>query len=302
LFPLQSLWIFGPDGAHQSASPISPLSRDIVAAWDGICVLGNRADGGGKGGSEKAGAPFLTLMSLRGQPLWTNTLDHSIYADVRLHKAVYAEDSLIIAADATPDNQKSDVGLLFRMYSDGAELWAKILHPELGGSCSFVDLCVSDDGVIGVICCETVFDEEFGEPIDRICDVVGLSLEGEILWQYRLSGGREADWILPVESGFLCVSRGLDLYNCPFLGDGWVLLLDGNGKEIAAAGTPNIGGGRFEICGASKTMDGKVLLYGSVLESPGAPDKPFCAALDFPEAYGLAPDASAATAGKAPSN
>ena len=91
--------------------------------------------------------------------------------------------------------------------------------------------------------------------------------------------------ILPVEGGFLCVGQGLDLENCPFLGGGWTLLLDANGNAIAADSTPDIGGGQFDVWGASMAVDGEVLLCGTVLESPGFPDRPFAARLMFPEAY-----------------
>ncbi|NLA53437.1 MAG: hypothetical protein GX858_03650, partial [Clostridiales bacterium] len=71
----------------------------------------------------------------------------------------------------------------------------------------------------------------------------------------------------------------------PNLGEGWLLLLDNQGKLKAPLSTPFIGGGLIELYGLAKNGQGEALLMGAMLVEPGYPGQPFITRLDFPAAY-----------------
>lgn len=174
---------------------------------------------------------------------------------------------------------KNELGIAARKLYD-----QKRVTPEIGDDCFIIDVCVNDDGIIAMACGEYAYDEEYGEPLSRMCDVFGRYMDGDVLWNYKRNGAM-VDYIVPVQGGFLCVSQGLDLYNCPYIGDGWVLMLDENGNVKAKDSTPDIGGGRYEIYGMTKGGSGEAFLYGTLLDDPGFPGAPFVGRLVFPEAY-----------------
>ena len=223
--------------------------------------------------------PVLSRLDIKGEDIRSETILHE-YADLAPTKVVYAENSLLVSARANTADSDSRTGVLMRIDLNGGVIWAAQFAPENGGGRYISDICVSEEGVIAIACAEYGPHPDEG----RWCDMTGLSMDGEVLWNHK-TGYDRVDYLLPVKGGFLCVSQGLDAYNCPFLGEGWVLLLDKDGNVKAADSAPDIGGGKVEIYGVASGLNGEALLYGTVLEDPGFPDKPFYATLDFPEAY-----------------
>ncbi|MCL2122357.1 MAG: hypothetical protein FWH28_08935, partial [Clostridiales bacterium] len=280
----QDLVNIGREGSIKRVWELHAYIRDIVALKDSFIALGNLAESADDYGLDnEAGTPFFMQKSLDGDPLREITFAHD-YRDLQFRKAARYDDSLIIGSNAETGGVDPRTVMLMRCDLDGVTVWEKHYAPRTGGWANLIDLCVDDEGTIAVLFAERKFDEETGEPLSRRCYAAGLNMDGEELWTYTFEYG-EADVILPVKGGFLCVSQGLDMENCPFIGYGWVLLLDREGNVKAPDSTPDISGGLGEIYGAAPGADGRVLLYGSALAQPGAPGTPFCATLDFPEAY-----------------
>lgn len=229
--------------------------------------------------------PRLARLDGNGETLWDNEYSNPDYTRAMFVKGAMAEDSIILCGEGYSAVREAHVGLLDRVGMDGNVIWSLEITPDIGKRAFVNDICVTSDGLIAAVCTSIAYDEDFGFPVDRSCTVYCLSVDGEVLWQHALQDAAMLNYVMPVAGGFLCASRGMDLDNCPYLGEGWLLLLDWDGKVKAAGGTPDIGGGKFELTGMSLDTDGIALLYGTVLEEPGFPGAPFIVRLNFPEAY-----------------
>ena len=91
---------------------------------------------------------------------------------------------------------------------------------------------------------------------------------------------RSADYVLSTEWGNLVGSRGLDLENCPMFGEGWLMLLDGDGKPVEA-GLIDIGHGKLELMGLAMDTDGTPVLHGATISWPQAIGTPYLAHLEL---------------------
>ena len=278
----QDLVMVGTDGVIKQTWVYRAGIMDITALEDSLIVSGHFAENAERGSAGEAGTPFCALINFNGETLREIRLTDK-NRDLRLVKAVYNSDYLIAGLNADRNGTDAGTAALMRCDWEGAAVWEKRYAPQFGTGAYLNDLCVDDRGTIAVLFTEREVDEDTGEPLRSRCYAAGLNMDGEELWMVSLHG--EANHILPVKGGFLCVSRGLDMDNCPYLGDGWVLLLDRDGNVKAPENTPDIGGGLVEIYGAAPGGDGKILLFGSALAQQGAPGTPFYAVLDFPEAY-----------------
>lgn len=256
----------------------------LLANADGYYAIGYHQDTAlEEGDKREVTRPLLSRLDSKGYSTWSFEYTNSEYSNMTFKKGAISEDSIIIMGDAYNIKHQAGVGMLYRMDMNGNVIWNT--EATLGNDSHINDFCVTDDGLIAGIYTNIIFDEEFGFPAGRVCSVFLMNMNGETLWEYALENGLILDYIPPVTGGFLCGSRGLDLENCPYIGSGSLLLLDREGKVKAADSTPDIGGGRYELFGLSKSRNGEALLYGTMLDEPGFPSAPFVARLNFPEAY-----------------
>lgn len=298
-----SMVVFNENGQVMADRPISPYSRDLVAAGDSIFVLGNQVALDGESGYAAESLPYLARLDKEAQLLWSLAYPHDFEYQY-FHKAVYAMDSLLIVGNAELDGVDTGSGFLHRMDLDGNVLWYDAFTSELGGECRIIDVCVNEDGIIAVIVVDYGYNEDYCYNINRLCSVYGLNMDGEILWQHKLndgeyryehiSGGVVADTTLPVRGGFLCAGHRISREDSGILNMEWVLLLDREGNVKAKDSTPDIMDDRIEIGGMVSGAGGKALLFGANIEGVeilegweegDIPGSPFYAALDFPEAY-----------------
>lgn len=281
-----TLLFLNASGQKTDEIPLPLNTVDLLLRSDSFFALGYQGNAASEGSEEPGNRqPFLARLNAKGQTLWSYTYENPAFLDWTFRKGVIAGNSLIISGRARSASSGDTIGTLCRIKIDGTVLWCDDVTPDLGNYTSINDFCVTDDGRIAMICTDMAYDEEYGPPSDRASSVFALNMDGEVVWSHELENGAMPDYILPVAGGFLCGSQGLDLENCPFIGDGWLLLLDREGNIKAADQTPDIGGGQIEVYGMANSIDGEVLLYGTRLESPGFPSQPFAAQLSFPEAY-----------------
>ncbi len=223
---------------------------------------------------------MLTRLDGAGDTLWSYVYTHPSYSDMTFRKGAMAADSLILIGDGHHASQGSSVGLIHRVDLNGQVMWTS--DAVLGSDTAISDVCVSPGGLIAGCYLDIKYDEEDDFPVERSGSVFCLDMDGEPLWEYMLENGLAADYILPLSGGFLCGSRGMDLESCPWLGDGWLLMLDEMGNAQASDGLPDISGGKLELMGMTKDPAGKLLLYGALLDEPGFPGGPFLTRLDLP--------------------
>lgn len=280
-----ALLILDKHGNAVSEIPLSANPRSLLAGTYSFFALGEYP---GESPEENSGSgnaqPFFEWLSSQGDLLFSYQYPNPEYSSWLFEKGVISGNSIIVSGEARTKSPDINIGVLCQIGMDGTML--RMIHctPDIGESAYVNDFCVTDDGLILMICTELIYSEEDDCP-DRMCSVFCLNMDGEVLWEHKLEGFAMADYIVPVAGGYLCASRGLDLGNCPFIGDGWLLLLDREGNVKAADSTPDIGGGHFELLGMAKDVSGEVLLYGTLLNEPGFPGAPFVARLSFPEAY-----------------
>lgn len=294
-----SLVVFGSDGRVVGARPLPSLTRDIVAAGDGIYACGNlrMMD---EDGYEVEGMPFLARYGRDAEPIWCLKYPHE-YELRRFSKAVYAMDSLIVSADTNLDDEAFDSwrGSLLRMDLDGNVLWNAVFDPELVDETHITDVCVSEDGIIAAIVSDWAYNEDYGYNIDRLSSVIALSMDGKILWKHSLNNGVSdasllfrdgvmAERIVPVSGGFLCVGSMMIRECSGILPLEWVCLLDWDGNVVVKDATPDIRDDRVQIDGLACGTGGRVLVYGANIEGlelqegweeGDLPGKPFCAVL-----------------------
>ncbi len=301
-----SIVVFDSNGQVVADRPIPPLSRDIVAAGDSIFVCGNQRiiD---EDGYEVEGLPFLARFCGEAEPAWSLEYAHE-YEQQYFGAAVYAADSLFITANATNDYLDSWRGSLYRMDLDGNVLWNVVFDPELVDETRISDVCVSEDGIIAVIVSDWAYNADYGYNIDGLHSIIGLNMDGEILWKYRLnngvssfpdlisSGGVAAHYIVPVEDGFLCAGSRMATAasGSGFVPIEWMLCLDKEGRPIGTGDPTDLRDDRVQIDGLARGADGKAILYGGYIagldnleeyEYGDTPGKPFYAMLDFSEVY-----------------
>ena len=272
------------NGEIVDETPLPQITEWLLTDADGYYAIGYLQDNVPEEDSERdTSQPSLLRLDGAGNTLWHLEYTNPDYSDMSFKKGAMVEDSIIIIGDAYNIKHQASVGLLNRVDLKGNVIWTN--EAALGNDSYINDFCVTGDGLIAGIYTNITYDEEDGFPSERLCSVFLMNMDGKVLWEYALENGLMLDYILPVAGGFLCGSRGLDLENCPYIGDGWLLLLDLKGKVRAADSTPDIGGGKYELLGISKNIDGEALLCGTVLDEPGFPGAPFVARLNFPKAY-----------------
>lgn len=234
-------------------------------------------------GEYSATYPTVTRLDSDGEMVWSYPFSSPAYSDLTYAKAVWGGDSLIIMGQAFLAETGDMVGVIERMNLDGEV----IEHNDItmGSDTVMSDICLTAEGTIAAICSTMTYDEAEGYPTDRSCSVFTLDAEGNIAWDYEPQHPLMLDWIMPVKGGLLLASRGLNLHEDPNLGEGWLLLLDAQGRLKASQSTPFIGGGLIELYGLAKNGQGEALLMGAMLDEPGYPGQPFITRLDFPEAY-----------------
>jgi len=277
--PYKSLRILRRDGTVILDVPVSVFDGGMALAGDTLFIVGNAEIGRGESAEPQAGPPVLSWLDMGGEEVRSQTIDHG-YAALRPAQVMYAENSLLVGASANTADTETAIGVLMRIDLNGNVIWSAEFTPKNGSGRYLHDICVSEDGVIAIACAEYGNDPYDG----RWCDVYGLSMDGKVLWNYK-TGDARVDYILSVKGGFLCVSQGLNYDNCPFLGNGWVLLLDSSGNIKAPDSVPDIGDRNVEVYGVAGGVNGEALLCGTVLMDSGSPDNPFYATLDFPAAY-----------------
>ncbi|MCL1855720.1 MAG: hypothetical protein FWF86_08305, partial [Clostridia bacterium] len=270
--------------------------QGLAAAEESVYVVGNQlvfAE------TDDEGLPYIACLNHTAEPLWSLNCP-SDYGRLQFEKAVYAMGALIIGANAWDDRNEADLGLLYRVDPEGNVLWSVEFRPELGNSRHVYDVCVSEDGIIGVIEADFGYNDDYGYDINYLSRVTGLNMDGEILWAYALNDGEmliDHLWengvmplkILPVRNGFLCAGYWISRMDSGLFPFDWLLRLDEEGNPDKD-GVAAIRGGSVEINGVTGGAEGNALLYGVSLdgveiqehwEAGDYPGKPFFTALDF---------------------
>lgn len=266
------------DGKITQTQLLAPHTEWMIAHEDGYYLIGNTyEEPAGPDGEEQPKA-MLTRLDGAGEMLWSLVYSNPAYSDMTFDRGAAADDSLIITGGAFTEDG-SYVATIQRVDPDGQVLWNTEARAEEQAFIS--DICVTNGGVIAGCYAGISFDEEMGFPEGRAGFIFCMTLDGEVLWEHSLIEYLSADYIVPMADGFLVGSRGLDLENCPYLGDGWLLYLDESGNVREGNDLPDISGGILELMGMTVETSGRPLLYGALLESPGTVALPFVTWLDF---------------------
>jgi len=260
-------------------------------------------------GDGYAGPPFLHGLDNEAGLLWSYTYPHD-FALLAFGKAVYAMDYLFVCANARDDEGLSILGRLYRLDMNGnSDLYVEFTS-DLGDECEIIDVCVNEDGLIAVVIAEYGYNDEYGFSIDRLCHVMALDMDGDVLWTYTFNDGESrferivedgvmAKQILPVRGGFLCTGYKIAAEDSGLLNIEWLCLLDKEGNITAVDATPDIKSEHIIWAGMASSADGKALLYGVNFEGSAVQAEwegeggdyhgiPFFAELDFPESYAVA--------------
>jgi outer membrane protein assembly factor BamB len=200
-------------------------------------------------------------------------------------KGVLTEDSLIIGGRGIDAQFGQSAGLLYRIDPEGKVVWAKASTADY--SYEFVytnDVCVTADGLIIWIFTTVRGEEDDAYPVERESTVYCFNMDGDTMWTYKTSNNDMLDYVVPVSGGFLFGSEGLELEECPYLGQGWLLFLTRDGQENPEMDLPQLGDGSMELLGMTADTEDSVVCYGLMLEDVGYPGKPFFFDLSFPPA------------------
>lgn len=270
------------EGTITQTQFLSPYTEWMIPYEDGYYLIGNSYDQTAGPHEEEAPQATLTRLDKAGKNLWSLIYSNPAYSDMTFHKGAAAADSLVIIGSGFAEDG-SYVGLIHHIGPDGQVLWN--MEARSYQQAFIHDVCVTSGGIISGCYAGVSFDEEMGFPESRSGFIFCMTMDGRLLWEHALEKHLSADYIVPMTNGFLVGSRGLDLENCPNLGNGWLLFLDESGNAMKTEGVPYIGGGVLELMGMAKAQENEVLLYGATLEEPGFPDTPFITRLDFLHDY-----------------
>ena len=195
-------------------------------------------------------------------------------------KGILTDDSLIVCGWGDDVQFGQSAGLLYRIDLEGTVVWAKAAMPDYPHEFVYSnDVCVTADGLI-IWIFTTVRGEDDGYPVERESTVYCLNIDGDTLWTFETENNDMLDFVVPVSGGFLFGSEGLELEECPYRGQGWLLFLTRDGQENPDIALPQLGG--MELLGMTADTEDSVVCYGLMLEDVGYPDKPFFFELAFP--------------------
>lgn len=257
---------------------IAPYMEWMIAYEEGYYLIGNTYDEAAVRDTEEMPKATLTRLDQAGETLWSYTYSDPAYSRMTFSRGAAGADRLIISGGALAEDG-TDVATILCVDPDGRVLWNTEARAEEQASIS--DVCVTPGGMIAGCYAGLSFEEEMGFPEHRAGYVFLMDPDGQVQWEYSLDEYLSADYIVPAGDGFLVGSRGLDLENCPYLGDGWLLFLDGSGHAAETRNVPDIGGGKLELMGMVLDMSGSPLLFGALLEWPATVTNPFVTRLDL---------------------
>lgn len=256
---------------------LSDHTRRILPLKDGYFALGTYYP---QQGDVTGAQVTVARLDLKGERKWSARLPASPYSGMVFRQAALAGDALYIAGEGflTDGNR---AGLLLRLDLRGNVRWTREIR--LGEDTYTGGLALTPQGLIALSATGWKYEED--GPGTRRGAVLGYSTQGDALWEHPLEDSRSADYVLSAAQGILVGSRGLDLESCPLLGEGWLLLLDGDGHPVEAS-LPDIGGGKLELMGLAMGVDGAPLLLGATIFWPQAVDTAYAARLELVGAQG----------------
>lgn len=229
--------------------------------------------------------PLVTLQDGNGDDVFAYYYPVEGCTSAEFEKGVLTDDSLIIGGRGVDDRFDQSAGLLYRIDLAGNVVWAKASTADNANETVFTnDVCVTADGLIIWIFTTVTGDEDDNYPIERKSTVYCFNMDGEAMWTYETAPDDMLDYAVPVSGGFLFGSEGLELENCPYLGQGWLLFLTRDGQENPDIALPQLGVGSMELLGITANTEDSAVCYGLLLQDPGFPDKPFFVELTFPPA------------------
>ncbi len=266
------------DGTLARTRKLSAHTQSLVPLEDGYFALGTYYPQEG----DFAGAQVtVARLDLKGERKWSTRLPVLTYAGMVFRRAQLAGDALYVAGEGLLENGDR-VGLLMRLDLRGNVRWTREIR--LGEDTYAGGLAVTPEGRVVISAAGWEYEEEY-DPGTRRGVVLAYSDKGDILWEHPLEDYRSADYLLNTAHGILVGSQGLDLENSPLIGDGWLLMLDGDG-HLLEAGLPDIGGGEVELMGLAMDADGVPLLLGATIFWPQAVENAYAARLELPELQG----------------
>lgn len=256
---------------------LSAHTRELVPQGNGWFALGTYYPQQG----EVAGAQVtVARLDLKGERKWSARLPAGADARRMFRRAVLAGDSLYAVGESLLEDGNR-AALLMCLDLRGNVRWTREIR--LAEDTYAGGLAVTPQGL--VVFSATGWEYEEDGPGSRRGSVLGYSTQGDALWEFPLEDSRSADHVLSTAQGILVGSRGLDLENCPLLGEGWLLLLDGEGHPLEAS-LPDIGGGKVELTGLAMGADGVPLLLGATIIWPQSVGTAYAARLELSAAQG----------------
>ncbi|HSK68111.1 MAG TPA: hypothetical protein VLA21_02490 [Candidatus Limnocylindria bacterium] len=264
------------DGTIQRTVPLAQDTRWLVRSDGGYYAMGTDY----AGDPAAQAKPLLSLLDDTGVTVWSYVYENPDYTSMEFERGAPAGDGVVLAGGAvTPEGAR--VVLIQRFDRAGQGVWGAAAHAleetRVG------DIAITAEGLTVGSYAGFSYGED-GFPSEREGYVYCLAPDGNQIWEILLSGGRQADCVLPMPGRYLVGSRGLNLEEDPNLGEGWLSWLDGNGNELETDVIPDAGGGALELMGVTADGAGKLLLYGVLLEEPGFPSLPFITRVPIPPA------------------
>ena len=259
-------------GEPGRARKLPEHTRRLLPLGDGFFALGTYYPQKG----ELTGAQVtVARLDLKGERKWSVRLPIAPYSGMNFSSAALDADALYIAGEAyLADGSRT--GLLIRMDLRGNVRWTREIR--LGQDTYAGGLALAPQGLVVLSVTGWTYEED--GPSTRSGAVLGYSDRGDALWEHPLEGYRGADYLMNTDQGILIGSRGLDLENCPLLGDGWLMMLDRDGYPVEA-GLPDISGGKLELMGMAMDAQGAPLLLGAAIFWPQAVDTAYVARLEL---------------------
>ncbi len=227
--------------------------------------------------------PIIALQDSKGNDLFAYYYTVDGCTSAEFEKGLLTEDSLIVSGQGTDTQYDQSAGLLYKIDLEGKVVWGLTSTANNPNETVFSnDFCVTDEGRIIWIFTTVLGDEDDGYPIERSSTVYCLDMNGKTLWTYQTSDNRMLDYLVAVSGGILFGSRGSDLENCPYLGEGWLLYLNRDGQENSEMDLPQLGNGNMELLGMAENTINAVFCYGLLMQDPGYPSNPFFLELNLP--------------------
>jgi hypothetical protein len=199
-------------------------------------------------------------------------------------KGILTDDTLIISGRGVDARYHQSAGLLYRIDLEGNVVWRMTVAAEDPNEYVFANNVYTTGNGRIIWITTTIMEDEDDEvfPAERTSTVYCLNIDGGIIWTYETAADDMLDYVAEVSGGLLFGSQGVNLLYCPFLGYGWLLLLNADGQENPDVDLPMLNDGSVELLGMIANTDNTVLCYGLLLEGPGFPDNPFYAELAIP--------------------